>query len=92
MRTVCYLNGRECSHDGGRPEAVRDQREVSEVALDAGVEDLLGARVAERGAVLVQQVHQLLCHHPADYQVKCEQAQDTYLRLVCLNIKRNKIG
>ena len=42
---------------------MRDEREVCKMALDAGVEDLLGTRVAERGAVLVQEVHQLLGNH-----------------------------
>ena len=37
-----------------------DEREVSEVSLDGGVQQGLGSGVAEGRPVLVQQVHQLL--------------------------------
>ena len=37
-----------------------DEGEVSEVPLDGGVQQGLGPRVAQRAAVLVQEVHQLL--------------------------------
>ena len=39
-----------------------DHGEVGEVALYAGVQDGLGPGVAQRGPVLVQQVHQLLAN------------------------------
>jgi hypothetical protein len=43
---------------------MRDQREVSQVTLDGWIQDLRRSSVAERGSVLVQQVHQLLDDHP----------------------------
>ena len=39
---------------------MRDEREVSEMSLNTGVQQGLGPGVAEGGPVLVQQVHQLL--------------------------------
>ena len=39
---------------------MRDHGEVGEVPLDAGLEDGLRVGVAQRAAVLVQEVHQLL--------------------------------
>ena len=59
------MNGGERGYNGGRAEAVRDEAEVGEVPLDRRVEDLVGPRVAERRAVLVQQVHELLHDDPA---------------------------
>ena len=59
-----HLDCRERGHDGRGAEAVGDEREVREVSLDGRVQDLLRAGVAERGAVLVQQVHQLLGDDP----------------------------
>ena len=47
-------------HDGGGPKPVGDEGEVGEVPLDGGVQQGLGPRVAQRAAVLVQEVHQLL--------------------------------
>ena len=44
---------------------MRDEAEVGEVPLDRRVQDLLWPRVAEWRAVLVQQVHQLLCDNSA---------------------------
>ena len=41
-----------------------DHREVSEVSLNARLHDRLGPSVAERGPVLVQEVHQLLADEP----------------------------
>ena len=63
MRT--HLDGREGGDYGRRSEAVRDEAEVGEVPLDRWVQNLLRPRVAERRAVLVQQVHQLLCDNSA---------------------------
>ena len=60
-----HLNGGERGDDGGRAEAVRDEAEVGEVPLDRRVEDLVGPRVAQWRAVLVQQVHELLHDDPA---------------------------
>ena len=60
-----HLDGREGGDDGGRSEAVRDEAEVGEVPLNRGVEYLRGPRVAQRRAVLVQQVHELLHDDPA---------------------------
>ena len=60
-----HLNSRERGDDGGGAEAVRDEAKVGEVPLDRRVEDLVGPRVAQRRAVLVQQVHQLLCDNSA---------------------------
>ena len=39
---------------------MRDEREVSEMSLNTGVQQGLGPGVAEGGPVLVQQVHQLI--------------------------------
>ena len=41
-----------------------DHGEVGEVPLDAGLEDGLRVGVAQRAAVLVQEVHQLLGDQP----------------------------
>ena len=41
-----------------------DHGEVGEVPLDAGLEDGLRVGVAQRAAVLVQEVHQLLAKEP----------------------------
>ena len=60
-----HLYGREGGDDGGRAEAVRDEAEVGEVPLYRGVEYLRGPRVAQRRAVLVQQVHQLFRNYSA---------------------------
>ena len=60
-----HLDGREGGDDGGRAEAVRDEAEVGEVPLYRGVEYLRGPRVAQRRAVLVQQVHQLFRNYSA---------------------------
>lgn len=54
------LHRRQGGHDGRTSEAVRDEREVRQVALYVRLEDVLRPRVAERGPVLVQQVHELL--------------------------------
>ena len=45
---------------------MRDEREVCEVPLDARVEDLLRPSVAQRGPVLVQQIHQLFGDHSGE--------------------------
>ena len=62
---MTHLDGREGGDDGGRAEAVRDEAEVGEVPLYRGVEYLRGPRVAQRRAVLVQQVHQLFRNYSA---------------------------
>ena len=54
------LQGGEGGHDSGGAEAVCDEREVSEMSLNTGVQQGLGPGVAEGGPVLVQQVHQLI--------------------------------
>ena len=59
----------EGGHDGGRAEAVGDHGEVGEVSLYGGVQDRLRPGVAERGAVLVQQVHQLLADNPGNKKI-----------------------
>ena len=56
-------DGCEGAHDGWRSEAVSDHGEVSEVTLYGGVQQGRGVGVAQGGAVLVQQVHQLLADH-----------------------------
>ena len=60
-----HLDSRERGDDGGGAEAVRDEAEVGEVPLYRGVEYLRGPRVAQRRAVLVQQVHQLFRNYSA---------------------------
>ena len=62
--TEVVLDGSHGGDDGRRAEAVCDEREVREVALDVGLEDRLWARVAQRRPVLVQQVAQLLHRLP----------------------------
>ena len=54
------LEGGERGADGGRAEAVRDEGEVGEAALDAGLQDGAGPRVAQGSPVLGQQVCELL--------------------------------
>lgn len=60
------LEGGERGADGGRPEAVRDEGEVGEAALDAGLQDGRGPRVAQRSPVLGQQVCELLTQLSAE--------------------------
>jgi len=59
------LDGGHGGDDRRRAEAVRDEREVREVALDVRLEHRLRTRVAERRPVLVQQVAELLHRLPA---------------------------
>ena len=54
------LDCRERGDDGGGAEAVCDEREVSEMSLNTGVQQGLRPGVAEGRPVLVQEVHQLL--------------------------------
>lgn len=54
------LEGGECGADGGRAEAVRDEGEVGQAALDAGLQDGAGPGVAQGSPVLGQQVCELL--------------------------------
>ena len=56
-------DGRQGAHDGRGAEPVGDHGEVGEVTLDGGVQQGGRVGVAEGGAVLVQQVHQLLADH-----------------------------
>ncbi len=65
MAWIFYLNCGQGSHDGRRAEAVRDEGEVRERPLDARVKNLLRSSVAQRRAVLIQQIHELLGNHPA---------------------------
>ena len=59
------LNSCQCGNDGRGSEPVSDQREVCQVALDGWIQDLGRPGVAQRGSILVQQIHQLLDDHPA---------------------------
>ena len=54
------LEGGERGAQGGRAEAVRDEGEVGEAALDAGLQDGRGPGVAQGSPVLGQQVCELL--------------------------------
>ena len=56
-------DGCQGPHDGGGAEAVSDHGEVSEVTLYGGVQQWRRVGVAQGGAVLVQQIHQLLADH-----------------------------
>ena len=56
-------DGGEGAHDGRGAEPVCDHGEVGEVTLDGRVQQGRRVGVAQRGAVLVQQVHQLLADH-----------------------------
>ena len=58
------LDGCEGGDDCRGAKAVGGVGEVGEVALDLRLEDHGRLRVAQRGPVLVQQVHQLLRHDP----------------------------
>ena len=73
------LDGGEGGHDSWRAKPVGGVREVGQVALDhiytfeainyqfyldLWFQDHRRLRVAQRGSVLVQQVHQLLRHNP----------------------------
>lgn len=60
------LQGGEGGADGGRAEAVRDEGEVGEAALDAGLQDGAGPGVAQRSPVLGQQVGELLTQLSAE--------------------------
>jgi len=58
------LEGRERRAHGGRAEAVGDEAEVGQAALDAGLQDGLRPGVAQRRAVLGQQVRELFANLP----------------------------
>lgn len=51
--------------DGRRAEAVGDEAEVSQAALDPGLEDGSRTGVSQRRAVLSQQIRELLTDLPA---------------------------
>ena len=59
-------DGGQRRDDGGRPEPVGDGGEVAEVPLDGGVQHWGVVDVAQRAAVLVQEVGQLLANHPGE--------------------------
>ena len=42
-----------------------DERKVSEMSLDVGVQDDIRPSIAQRASVLIQQIHQFLGHLPA---------------------------
>lgn len=54
----------ECGTDGRRAEAVRDEAEVRQAALNARLQDGRRTRVPKRSAVLRQQVCELLTQLP----------------------------
>ena len=58
------LDRSESGHDGGGAKPVGDHGEVSEVSLDAGVQDGLWVGVAQGRPILVQQIRKLLADHP----------------------------
>ena len=72
------LDSGDGGHDGGGPEPVGDGGEVGEVPLDAGVQQGLGPRVAQRAAVLVEELHQLVAHVPATIHTYLEHAHWTH--------------
>lgn len=60
------LQGRERSANGWGAEAVRDETEVREAALDARLQDGAGPAVPDRCPVLRQQIRELFTKLPAD--------------------------
>ena len=54
------LDSSESSHDGRGTKPVSDHGEVSEVSLNAGIQDWLRVGVAERRPVLLKEIHQFL--------------------------------
>ena len=71
-------DGGQRRDDGGGPEPVGDGGEVAEVPLDGGVQQGLGPRVAQRAAVLVEELHQLVAHVPATIHTYLEHAHWTH--------------
>lgn len=59
------LQGRERSANGRGAEAVRDETEVREAALDARFQDGAGPAVTDRCPVLRQQIRELFTKLPA---------------------------
>ena len=83
----------EGGHNGRGPEPVGDHGEVGEMPLYAGVQDGLGSGVAQRGPVLVQQVHQLLCDAPEElYCFMLNTKYETLLMLIYHQISSDKAG
>ena len=77
------LDRGEGGHNGRGPEPVGDHGEVGEVPLYAGVQDGLGPGVAQRGPVLVQQVHQLLANVPRKKkETMMRKSQQTQLQIL----------
>ena len=60
------VDGAQGRHDGGAPEAVGDGGEVGQVSLDAGLQHGLRPGVAQRAAVLVEKLRQLVTHIPGN--------------------------
>lgn len=60
------LQGRERSANGRGAEAVRDETEVREAALDAGLQNGAGPAVPDRRPVLRQQIRKFFTKLPAD--------------------------
>lgn len=58
------LEGGEGGADGRAPEAVGYQAEMSQTALDSGLQDERGAAVPQRRAILGYQVCKLLANLP----------------------------
>lgn len=58
------LEGGEGGADGRAPEAVGDEAEMSQAALDSGLQDERGAAVPQRRAILGYQVCKLLANLP----------------------------
>ena len=55
-----YLDRSEGSHNSRGPESMCDERKVSEVSLDVGVQDHGWLGVTQGRAILIEEVHQLL--------------------------------
>ena len=58
------LDGGESCDNGRRAKAVRDEREMSQRSLDPRLQDGLRTCVAQRGPVLVQQIHNFFQNNP----------------------------
>ena len=66
---LTYLDCCQGSHNCWRSEAMGDQGEMSEMSLNALVQNHARLSVTQRRPVLIQQIHQLLCDQPGQRDI-----------------------
>lgn len=86
------LQGRERGANGRGAEAVRDEAEVREAALDSGLQDGAGPAVPDRRPVLGQQIRKFFTELLGGQQHILSGMQVTGVRVLPVQILRNSFG